>query len=387
MRTKMILLMLAILTTALVALPMSAVCQEEQTENKETIADFIDLDLLRSNGDDWEVMYEQYADENGRIALYHNYWLMYFLHWRPLSEITDTLSAAYVEHHLLNFWGESMPFELTGTGGTTEVNGHEAYFVDGTIYDGRIKTRFIVWNCDQTGRQFTSDCNVNLSLGTNPNYLREQDDITHTICCHGTCGPHITDADNQLWELKAYNLTFVKPVKWRTNEFQAPTWFPDGHTATNGSLWTLPTDGEKRIDLLWRPKEDSLSSGLMREMIGELVVDTTTSEDTVGISSFELETGSVDPRKWSGAGKFYLRDSRGEEPFTDEYSFGAHLWNRGDRTYLLLFGNINMKELWGQPVDLQPHSGWQNLYYTFKLAPALRVDGRYGRYEHPTRRD
>jgi hypothetical protein len=380
MRFKTTQLAGSILAALLIALPNSGFCQEtsgtQETldEPIPTIADFYDLDLLRSNGDDWEIVHEQYAADAGRITLYHNYWLMYFLHWRPLSEIADTLSAAYVEHHLLNFWGESMPFELTGTGGTTVVDGHKAYFVDGTIYDGRIQTRFIVWNCEQTGRQFTSDCNVNLSVGTNPNYLREQEEITRTICCHGTCGPFVTDSDNQLWKSKPYNLSFVKPHSWRTNDFAAKTWFPDGPSDTNATLWTLPTDSEKRLELIWRPKEDKLSADLMRQMLNELVIDTTESKDTVGISNLQLDSASDHDGRWYGDGTFGLRDSREEETYTDNYDFGVMLWSRGERTYLLVIAKINVQERWGRPVDLRPRSGWKTMYYATQVRPSLKVD-------------
>ena len=334
------------------------------------LSDYIDLDRLRADGDDWEVMYENVAPENGRVTLYHNQWLMFFLHWRPLTDSMKELSSEYVVHHLLNFWGPSMPFTLSGTEGTTEVNGHKAYFVDATIY-GRIKTRFIVWNCEETGRQFTSDCNVNIFLGTNTDYLELQDTMTHTICCHGTCPSSPTDADMELYRSDKYNLSFVKPAVWHTSEYQDPTWFPEGPSDTNGTLWTLLTDSEKHIDLAWRPKVDKLTPDVMNEMLQALVLDTTLGKDTAAISQYILDSAAMSQGRLYGSGTLGLHYKGEGEPYTDDFVFVSTLWNKGDRTYLLLVSAINTQNVWGRKVDLYPRA--INLFRDLEVIPRVKV--------------
>ncbi len=367
MSAKSIPLLCAAIAIALLTCPSAALSQEAVT------ADCIDLEKLQNSGDDWDTQQEQLGAGSGRIVLKHDQWLMYFLHWRPLSEISDELSARYVEHRLLNFWGDSMPFELTGNGGPTEVRGHQAYFADGSIYNNAIKTRFIIWNCEHSGRQFTADCNINLSLGTNPDYLEIQDQMTRTICCHNGCDQPPVEGLEGRYVTEDWNLSFLRPSNWATSEYKDKNWFPDGAASTNGTLWTLLTDSEKRIDLSWRESGEVPSPELMRTMLRELAVDTTTVSNTLAIGGYRLDTTYFAGDLLVARGTLWLHDSRGDQAFTDRHSLMATLWTEGGRTFLLLASMIQNSSIWGRSVDLTPTDATVESFVKDVVYPATPV--------------
>jgi len=152
-------------------------------ENQE-IEKYFNLKGLTETGDDWQVTSVKVNDESGHIKLHQDKWLMYFLHWRPLTEEKKNLSIKYTQNLLLNFWGQAINFELNHIEEEMEINGHKAFFSEATFGKGSIYTRFIVWNCPQTNRQFVADCNINLRRGTPKEMLEVQKLITQTVCCH-----------------------------------------------------------------------------------------------------------------------------------------------------------------------------------------------------------
>ena len=322
-----------------------------------TVEDYIDLNQLKSGGEDWEVVYSNLDPAQGRVSLYRNLWLMYFLHWRPLSQHPEPLTPEYVEHHLLNFWGDAMPFKLSGTSGETEVNGHHAYYVDGTIYD-KISTRFVVWNCEETGRQFTSDCNINFSYGTPEKYLALENEMTHTVCCHTPCKPAEMDGSMPVFRSEEFNVSFVRPVEWTPHTFETKTWFPDGPSDTNGTLWTLPTNSELKIDLAWFPKEDELTDDVMKRLAQTLVLDSAAVVDTTAIIRHEVKSCVKDGRRFHATGTYDLLNTTGKEPYVDPYLFHAWIWNQGEQTRLLVVGDIHTTSVWNRPNDLTPDPSW-----------------------------
>jgi hypothetical protein len=66
------------------------------------------LEGLRSSGDDWTVKQDTLPD-GGIIRLHHDKWLMYFVHWRPLTEERKELSAKYVRNLMLNVHRMELP--------------------------------------------------------------------------------------------------------------------------------------------------------------------------------------------------------------------------------------------------------------------------------------
>ncbi|MCP4708795.1 MAG: hypothetical protein GY869_09235, partial [Planctomycetes bacterium] len=185
---------------------------------------------------DWAIVEADTIAAAGSVTLTADMWAMYFLHWRPLTPEREKLSPEYVRDLLLNFWGPEMPFTLSDNDGETTVAGHPAHYIDGTIYDGKIHTRFIVWNCPETRRQLIADCNYNASMGTPRKFLNLQFDFTASLACHPQAPVQTFASLTKKSDWPQYNLSFYTTDDWRSHEFNAPQWFPEGLNDTNGTL-------------------------------------------------------------------------------------------------------------------------------------------------------
>ncbi|UCB53126.1 MAG: hypothetical protein JSV10_03325 [Candidatus Zixiibacteriota bacterium] len=313
----------------------------------------VDLDVLRSSGDDWTVRQDTTAD-GGVIRLHHDKWLMYFVHWRPLTEERERLSIEYVRDLMLNFWGADMPFTLTEKVEEMEVAGHKAYLVDGTIYEGAIQSRLIVWNCPETERQLIADCNINLKKGTPPELLELQNDITLSVSCHGAANVQKHPSLNHLYVSKMFNLSFRTPETWRTEEYWDSAWFPNGMTPTNGTLWTLLTDSEKYVELRWENRRSEVSTGLFNRFIERIESDSVVSETTLRITDIKVRGTITKKECIVGHGNFKYNLRAGDREVTKPFRFSAFHWNRDDKTYFLLAGMASIQEFWGISPNLSP---------------------------------
>ncbi|RKY86681.1 hypothetical protein DRQ09_05760, partial [candidate division KSB1 bacterium] len=315
----------------------------------------IDLKGLQKTGIEWTVLQFDSTSNNGAIKLHHQSWLMHFIHCRPLTPEREKISVEYTRHLMLNFWGPDMPFELSRNYGETEVAGHKAYFVDGTIMNGNVHTRFIVWNCPETKRQFIADCNINVRRKTPQKLLKLQyDDISHTISCHKNAkiikSPFLSQ--KCIWE--KYNLSFYIPENWRTEEYVSSEWYPDGMTDTNGSLWTLLTDSEKHIELLWNKNDGEISKSLFYDYIKQIESNNTIVRKDTLIYNIKIRNLFVEDlieknEYISGEGKFDFVYNISGKKYSSPYIFKVLLWKNKDKSYFLLASIIAIKEFWGIP--------------------------------------
>jgi len=217
----------------------------------------INYNSLQQSGN-WEVIKKDSSINTGHIKLKDEIWLMHFLHWWPLNETNNKVSIDYTKDLMMNLWG--MQFTLTGIEGETEVNGHKAFFVEGTLRD-IVKTRFIVWNCHETNRQFLSDCNINTSLNTPQDLLNLQvNDITNSVCCHKMENSNDNPKLPQQINYKDQNITINIPENWRSDlyfisinpDIKSPGYYANGVTEEEGVILNLLTDSHKEIDLIWK---------------------------------------------------------------------------------------------------------------------------------------
>ena len=317
-------------------------------------AGFIDLEGLRAEGNDWVILLSEDTPDGSLIKLYQDKWLMFFLHWRPLTEERSNLTEEYMRDLLLNFWGEDMPFKLEGIEGETAIAGHAARYVEGTIYEGMVRTRFIVWNCPETGRQMIADCNINQRLKTPEEYLQTEYDIVAAISCHGQ--PVLEIEGMEVQHLEEFQLDFPIPPEWRTNVFTNEKWYPDGPSLTNGTLWTLPTDSQKYVVMqVWNdPKEPD--AGLLNEWLAGLEGSDYTQNEQMQVKLGKAEIGET--KEGSGLVEArltmpFLSTYRGQEA-SEDYISVAYVWLDGTKTYALLAGMVAMMDVWGKPTDLTP---------------------------------
>jgi hypothetical protein len=331
----------------------------------------VDLAALQSTGDDWKVMVQDTLPEGGHIKLNHDRFLMYFLHWRPLTEENENISVAYARERMLNFWGPDMPFTITSEGGKTEIAGHPAYFIDGSFSNGVVQTRFIVWNCPETKRQFIADCNINKRRGTNDALLELQYEISSTVSCHGEKSVSNNPLLTREYSSEAFNLSFFIPGNWRTYSYPEPEWFPDGHTETNGSLWTMLTDSDKYIDFMWDDNREDISEEVFQGFIEMFKKDTLDFEEvTYTIEDFAMEAIDKKGDYLVGKGSYRYHYDYGERGYSSEnFACRAFLWNHKDRAYFLLASIVNKDTWWSRPVDLTPTDEVFNMFLRNEVLP------------------
>ncbi len=168
----------------------------------------------------WDTLIYRMDSNEGHLKLHTNKWLMCFLHWRPLTPENEAITSEYVRDKLINFWGPNMDyFTLKEGEGEMEINGHRAYYVNGDFM-GQVNTRFIIWNCEETQRQFIADININKLLKTPDIYLELQEMIAKTVTCHGDFNPSAEGVLTRFYRNDTLQIAFKTPSNWRTNLFE-----------------------------------------------------------------------------------------------------------------------------------------------------------------------
>ncbi|MFB0566186.1 MAG: hypothetical protein ACETWK_10980 [Candidatus Aminicenantaceae bacterium] len=341
----------------------------------QEIKKLIDIEGLCSHGDDWKVITEKSSPSGGSIKLYQDKWLMYFVHWRPLTEEKENLSIDYMRKLMLSFWGPNMPFTLSDKGGEMRIAGHKAFYIDGTIYEGRIHTRFIVWNCPETKRQFIADCNINVGRGTPKELLALQEKISLTTVCHpGARGQEFPQL-KQKYTSKEYKLSFFIPDNWRTNDYDPFEWFPEGMSDVNGSLWTLLTDSEKYVELVWDNMQKEITRNLFIDYIKRIKGSYFRTKSGTTWKIIDITIRKIEPKDEYiiGEGSFYYylkkEDSEGIRP----YLFKALLWENDGKTYFLLASLAALEKFWGRSVDLTPKREIIDRYLRDEVLPNVEV--------------
>ncbi|MBN2134121.1 MAG: hypothetical protein JW737_00170 [Acidobacteria bacterium] len=306
----------------------------------------------------WEIL-ENLSDANGgSLKIMGQHWLMYFLHWQPLTpELEKSLSPEYVRKRLLNFWGPNMPFELTGNEGEITINGHKAYWVEGTIYKKTVKTRFIIWNCPESGRQFIADTNVNKRLETPDEFLLLQTDMTKTIGCHGEVSAHLNKTLDSEYKSDSLKISFLKPSIWSTGIYEDKKWYPDGVNSQKGSLWTLPTGSEKLVIKKWKNDKLPITTETLKQFISELEKEKINYRKVMEIRLENFRVEKVvppDENTFTATGKFSMVSTYQGEAGSEDFFFTAYLWYDDEKTVFLMTGMVDRKDFWEKPVDLTP---------------------------------
>jgi transglutaminase-like putative cysteine protease len=364
----------SLLSAALITMTAFPMVQSEQKGSAPRIESLIDLAGLGREGPDWRILYQDFGSAWGHLKLSQSKWLMYFLHWRPLSEFNRTLSVGYVRNLMLNFWGQAMNFKLLNIDGELEICGHKAFFTEGTVMDGAVYTRFIVWNCPQTNRQFIADCNINLRRRTPKDLLDIQQAMTRTVCCHeGASVPDVPADLTQKYVSDKWNVSFFIPPTWRTADYVSKDWFPQGMSAQNGTLWTLPTDSVKRLELVWENNEGALSSDVFNRFMEKCTLPFTFENITSKIAEWKLTDVKEKSGVWAGEGFFEYDQKTQNQEAVSPYRFKGFLWKEGKTVYFLLASLVQLKEFWNIPNDLSPADETFENYVGERLLPNVKI--------------
>jgi hypothetical protein len=183
--------------------------------------------------------------------------------------------------------------------------------------------------------------------------------ITTTISCHGQPDTRNHPELTQEVNFDKYTLAFRIPENWRTHEYHSEEWFPDGLSETNGTLWTLLTDADKYIDLIWSDVEQEISTHSFQEYTDRFLAEEFTFQGVnYKIDDFIVEGSENKSGMIIGKGTYkrlYIIEYNDQDHLlSDNWIYRAFLWNCGNRTYFLLVSIIAHRTIWGRSIDLNP---------------------------------
>jgi len=211
---------------------------------------------LPDEGWTWSEKNIRGTSDGGEAVFSAQKWLMNLIHWGPI-QVKD-ISVAYVRDRMQKMWG--VKFEFTGTEGTTQIAGHPAVYVDAYGTNRAFFTRFLIWNCPDSSREFIADMNYNLSLKTPRQDFETEWRVARTIGCHPGARPENFPDLTSRWESAKYGFAFDHPERWffLDSPFYVPFAQYEGvRDRIFGSLLGLCSDQNTEITLIWSPIAES----------------------------------------------------------------------------------------------------------------------------------
>jgi len=190
--------------------------------------------------------------DKGEITFSDRKWMMYLIHWGPIQR--PDITADYVKERMLKMWG--VDFEFSGKSGITEISGHKAVWVEAFGTNRAFTSRFIVWNCPQSGREIIADTNFNLRLKTPAADFEDQWFSAHTISCHEAVVSRTYPSLDRRFDSLKHRISFLYPERWFIidSPFYVP--FPEYEGIRDhamGSLLGLPSDQNISVTIRWYP--------------------------------------------------------------------------------------------------------------------------------------
>lgn len=298
-----------------------------QGQNPQKLEDLIALIKEKSGlelqlddrGWQWKAENIKGTPESGEATFSDQKWLMYLIHWRPMQKKEITID--YVKERMLGMWG--VKFEFSGKEGRLKVAGHDAIFVEAFGTNRSFYTRFIIWNCPESDREFIADTNYNLRFRTPESDFEDELRSAMTLQCHKEAQvDHFPDL-TQAFTSEKYGFSFSYPERWFI--FDSPYYvpFPEYEGIRDkkmGSLLGLPSDQNTTVTLKWSVQDqesEEMVMGIEQKTMAQLVkeVETLPRIETIknlGFESFQA-AGKKIGRVW---GLFKVKDlEKGEEGF------------------------------------------------------------------------
>lgn len=272
--------------------------------------------------------------EQGEITFSDTKWLMYLIHWGPIQ--VPEITTEYVKNRMLKMWG--VPFEFSGKEGKTEISGHKAVWVDAYGTNKNFYTRFIIWNCPESGREFIADTNYNLQVKTPEEDFATEMRSARTVCCHEEAP---TESHPDLTKKIAstnYGFSFFIPDEWFM--FDSPYYvpFPQYEGIRNqkmGSLLGLCSDQNISVTLKWYTADDSPEEeqvmGIQQKARRFLLEEIKSQKDIKNFQNHCQENFEVDrikvSRIWGVCDFNELDDQNASEFYTGKGIYQAARWN------------------------------------------------------------
>ncbi len=274
------------------------------------------------------------TEEKGETTFADAKWLMYLIHWGPIQ--VEEITVDYVKERMLNMWG--VPFEFSGKEGKTQMAGHDAVWVEAYGTNKIFYSRYIIWNCPQSGREFIADTNYNIRAKTPEDDFETEMLSARTVQCHPEAQtehfPYLTNR----FESEKYEFSFYYPERWFM--FDSPFYvpFPEYNGIRNkemGSLLGLCSDRAIKVTLKWSLLDESQQEGqvmgIQQKLMESLINEIKSYEDVESILNFGMENFKVDDKKitriW-GACQFKEPENESERQFfTGKGIYQVAQWN------------------------------------------------------------
>jgi len=238
--------------------------------------------------------------EQGEVTFSDTKWLMYLIHWGPIQ--VPKITVDYVKERMLKMWG--VKFEFSGKEGKTKVAGHDAVFAEAYGTNRLFYTRFIIWNCPESGREFIADTNYNLARKTPERDFEKEMRSAKTVQCHERAQTEQFSDLTKKFESEKNGLSFYYPEEWFI--FDSPYYvpFPQYQGIRNremGSLLSLCSDENISVRLKWFPLDTTSREepfmGVSQKTLENLLKEIQSQKDVQSVQNFGMEDFVVDNRK------------------------------------------------------------------------------------------
>lgn len=274
------------------------------------------------------------SPENGEITFSDTKWLMYLIHWGPIQ--VPKITVDYVKERMLKMWGVN--FEFTGKEGTARVSGHDAAWAEAYGTNKSFYTRFIIWNCPESRREFIADTNYNLRRKTPKEDFEKEMLSARTVECHPGALIERSPELTKKFESEKYGFSFYYPEEWFI--FDSPYYVPfpqyEGiRSKEMGSLLGLCSDENISITLKWSPleetKKEEMVMGVEQKSLENLTGEIQSRKELKSFENYGIEYFTVNNRKIARIwGECEFKEPENEQQkafFSGKGIFQAAQWN------------------------------------------------------------
>ncbi len=272
--------------------------------------------------------------ESGEITFSDTKWLMFLIHWGPIQ--VPKITVDYVKERMLKMWG--VKFEFTGKEGTTRVSGHDAAYAEAYGTNKSFYTRFIIWNCPESRREFIADTNYNLRTKTPKEDFEKEMLSARTVQCHAGALIERPSELTKKFDSEKFGFSFYYPEEWFI--FDSPYFVPfpqyEGiRSKEMGSLLGLCSDENIFITLKWSPleetKKEEIVMGIEQKSLENLTSEIQSRKELESFENYGIEYFTVNnkniARIW---GECMFKEPENEQQkafFSGKGIFQAAQWN------------------------------------------------------------
>ncbi len=296
----------------------------------------IDLEALRAHGAAWLMTGLSGDRAQGEADAEQLIWPMWYLHWRPASEVGGTLAIDQVPGIVEGLW-EDFVIDGPVEPRAVSLRAHEAFLAEGTTQRGAMRHRWIVWICPESGRLIVVDAGLSLQLNASPELFDLMESMARTVRCHRDAPVDSHPLLTLDRVVPRAEIAFHHPFTWRPLEgYRMVRRFGDTDlrvanseevTTERGQDLVLAMDAHQRLHFEWGPQPDV--------PVTWEYLQARASSYWIGRSRDLMPVGrSVQDDVWVFEGIVRMAGGKSTMPPTHMHKFRAWLWRRDGTEYL-----------------------------------------------------